>query len=256
MSEKARVTTTDLMAGLRTRFCPPAWAFLPQVRNGTGFERAARTADAVAMGLFPSRGLELHGFEVKAHREDWLRELKMPQKAEEIAQFCESWWIVAPKEVVRPDEVPGHWGLLVPRGTTMMVAKQAKPQKATPIDKLFLAAILRRAQQVITPEAELRAHYEKGKFAGAQETDQYFQHERTQHGELKKAVAEFEKTSGVHIGTWSAGNIGDAVRMVLNGEHLHVQPQLRHMLERLQELQKNVEKELSEMEQKEPVMHA
>ena len=73
----------------------PRWATFPAVRNATGFARQVRTADAIAMALWPSMGLELHGFEIKSHRHDWLRELKKPDKADAIAKHCNRWWIVA-----------------------------------------------------------------------------------------------------------------------------------------------------------------
>jgi len=100
-------TSSDLEEKLSYKFSTPAWAFLPQVRNGTGYLRnTTRTADAIAMSLYPSRGLDLHGFEIKVSRTDWLGELKNPEKAEAIAQFCDYWWIVAPKEIINLDEVP------------------------------------------------------------------------------------------------------------------------------------------------------
>lgn len=73
---------------LRRRYPAPAWAFLEEVRNQTGYARTIRTADALAMSLYPSRGLHLHGFEVKVSRADWFRELNDPKKAEEIAAYC------------------------------------------------------------------------------------------------------------------------------------------------------------------------
>ena len=69
-SEKER-TESDLTDALKARFCLPAWAFFPAVRNAAGFD-ANRTADGIAMSLWPSRGLEVYGFEIKVSRGDWL----------------------------------------------------------------------------------------------------------------------------------------------------------------------------------------
>jgi hypothetical protein len=52
------------------------------------------------MGLWPSRGLKLMGFEIKAGRGDWLGELRNPRKAESIARFCDQWWVVATQDVI------------------------------------------------------------------------------------------------------------------------------------------------------------
>ncbi len=89
---------------LRERFAPPEYAIFFEVANGTG-ATCRRYADAVAMGLFPSRGLELHGIECKSVRSDWLRELTEPAKAEEgWYPFCDRWWVAATSaEIVRKD---------------------------------------------------------------------------------------------------------------------------------------------------------
>ena len=62
------------MALLALRYAPPAYAFFEEVRAQTGYA-AGGSADGLALSLWPSRGIELHGFEVKVSRSDWLREL-------------------------------------------------------------------------------------------------------------------------------------------------------------------------------------
>ena len=44
--KKKAVTAKGIEQLLGNRFCPPAWAFLPQVRSSTG-AGATRTADAI-----------------------------------------------------------------------------------------------------------------------------------------------------------------------------------------------------------------
>jgi hypothetical protein len=50
---------------LRTFYSQPEHVLIPQVRNGTGFT-STRTADAIAMVVWPSRGFALTGIEIKA----------------------------------------------------------------------------------------------------------------------------------------------------------------------------------------------
>ena len=57
--------TVDLERRLRTRYQAPAYAYLPQVGDSTGYS-VHRHADAIVMSLWPSRGLHLMGFEIKA----------------------------------------------------------------------------------------------------------------------------------------------------------------------------------------------
>jgi hypothetical protein len=145
----------DLLERLAARHQPPAWAFLRHVADGTGVNKL-RTADAMAMSLWPSRGLELHGFEVKSYRSDWLRELKAPAKADELASRCHRWWIVAPgTDVVRLEEVPRTWGLLVADGQGLKVAIDAPGREPLPLEYGFLAALLRRAAEAFCASGAL-----------------------------------------------------------------------------------------------------
>ena len=53
------VTAQAVVAALQRKYASPAWAFITQVRSQTGFataSRPVRTADAIALGLWPSRG--------------------------------------------------------------------------------------------------------------------------------------------------------------------------------------------------------
>lgn len=171
----------EVTEALRARFAPPAWAFLTNVSNGTG-SRANRWADAIAMSVWPSRGLDIHGFEVKISRKDFLRELKDPQKAEEIARFCDYWWIaVGDPEIVKTGELPSAWGLLVPMktkdGVTMRIVVEASKRKAAAVDRTFLASLLRRSSEAYDPvrikeearrEAQASAYEEANKRVAAQ----------------------------------------------------------------------------------------
>lgn len=87
------------------------YAFLRHLRNDAGFD-ARRTFDGAAVSLWPSRGFELHIFEVKVSRSDWLRELKDPVKAEVACQVAERFTMVAPKGVIQPEEIPSTWGYI------------------------------------------------------------------------------------------------------------------------------------------------
>lgn len=211
------------MVALGERYKAPEFALLPQVRNATGYASTTRTADAIAMSLWPSRGLELHGFEIKSARHDWIREVRDPAKAEEIASRCDRWWIVAGAEdLVQPGELPVTWGLLVRRGNALVVAVEAPKLEAAPVDRPFLAALLRKASEVVVSRAEIEAAvvaerervYEEAKATAEKAAKWQQQHLQQRHDELRQAVAEFEKKSGVSIGTWSYGDVGAAVRFL------------------------------------------
>lgn len=64
------MTSADIINALAARYTAPEFAFLTEVRNSVGFSSKVRTADAMAMSLYPSRGLYMIGFEVKVSRAD------------------------------------------------------------------------------------------------------------------------------------------------------------------------------------------
>src|SRR5215831_12205622 len=99
------LSASDICIGMRKRYCAPEWALFFNVANGTG-ARTYRYADAMGMCLFPSRGLELHGFEVKISKSDWKREAADPEKAETIAAYCDRWWVVTPPDLFNGENIP------------------------------------------------------------------------------------------------------------------------------------------------------
>lgn len=109
---------------------------MAHVRSDAGFD-AQRTADFMALDLWPSKGLILHGHEVKISRSDWLNELKDPEKAGAFIPHVDYWWLViADKNMVKDGELPKGWGMMAP-GTDgkLRVIKQA-PRLTEPRIKL------------------------------------------------------------------------------------------------------------------------
>lgn len=126
---------TDLLARLKRHYIKPGelmpgGMFLPEVTLGS------RRADALYVGFFASRGKFLVGHELKVSRSDWLHELDQPGKADVWASECHQWFAVAPStEIVRPEELPHGWGLMVPgRSKTRMeiVVKAALDENRQP----------------------------------------------------------------------------------------------------------------------------
>lgn len=142
-------TEADMLALLRDRYGATygngiRYASAAHVRSHAGFD-ARRTADFVAMDLWPSKGLALHGHEVKVSRADWLVELKQPEKAQEFVPYLDYWWlVVADRRIVRDGELPAGWGLLAPRGNRLaVVVPAARNQNPQPLSRSRLAAFVR-----------------------------------------------------------------------------------------------------------------
>lgn len=217
--------SAKLRKALRRRYPAPGWALLFEVPNGTGGHKS-RVADAVAMGLWPSRGLHLHGFELKAYRSDWLRELKNPKKAETVAQYCDLWWLVTEPDVARVDEIPDAWGWLeLQKGGKLRERKKALMRGGEPLSRSFLAALLRAASAGSTKyvlrddiEQELSDARKEGKELGLREArTRGILQAQSQH-ELVEKVKAFEAATGISISKerpYRIGHVGAAVNQVL-----------------------------------------
>lgn len=207
---------------LTKRFPAGEYALLEEVRNAAGFG-ASRSADAMAMGLWPSRGLRMHGIEVKVSRSDWLREVKNPEKAEAIFKYCDYWWLVTGGEnVAKLEEIPDTWGWLCVKGSRLVTMKEAPTLKPTGFDREFVGALLKRATMGMTATAsiqdEVARSYEAGKKIGESISQNNKSRTELEFERLQKQVKEFETLSGISIARrWDLGEVGQAVKDLVDG---------------------------------------
>lgn len=138
--------TQELLYILSREWPSPNCAFIPEFRSGTGFAREQR-ADAIAMHLWPSKGLKLIGFELKVSRSDWLHEMNSPNKSDHMKQFCDEWYLVVSdlKIVKYAQELPRDWGLMYVEDGKIRILIESKKLLPIPIDRLILASLMRRA---------------------------------------------------------------------------------------------------------------
>lgn len=217
-----------LRKALRAQYPLPQYAVLYEVASGMG-KTFGGYFDAMVMSLFPSRGLDIHGFEIKTDRGDWLKELKDPAKADRIAKFCDFWWLLIGEEgIAKPEEVPNRWGLYVlDEKDKLKAVKRPKKLKAVPPDREFVGAMLRRANEM--------AERERLRSAEAMDKDDFVMKTRAEihkelkkdfaddlematleHKSLKREVETFEEISGIKITKWNGQRMGEAVRLVAN----------------------------------------
>lgn len=226
------VTTPALRDALRVKYPAEAWALCWEVGNATGFS-TNRHADAIAMGLWPSRGLHLHGFELKASRSDWLKELRSPNKAEPIARFCHYWsLVVSDASIVREGELPELWGMLAWQKNGLRIVKEPARRSPDAISLEFLAALLRSAAKpaVELDRQRLREEYARGVNDAKERSDKEVRKAAEQLAELQTKIREFEKASGIELlgfggyGGWNRWGsnperVGRVVQEVLAGQH-------------------------------------
>jgi len=216
------MTAAVVAAMLEKTYGPPAYAFMREVGNSTGFG-CNRHADALALSLWPSRGIYLIGFEIKVSRGDWLRELSDPHKSESIQQYCSKWFVAAGSEsIVEPAELPETWGLLAVSGKRLKTIKQAPPLEPRPLDKKFVAAVLRKAAEA--QAMALKQEYERGKADGTaaafdpdrcnQATTRELEALKCQYNSLRSSVSNFHDASGVQIDNWNGGDVGEIVGLM------------------------------------------
>ncbi len=248
------VTAADVRVALRRRFAAPEWALLFEVGDATG-ARHTRFADAVAMSLWPSRGLELYGMEIKVSRHDWFNERKRPEKAETIAAYCDRWLLVTgPRVVDSVDEIPPAWGWIEFDGEQLVTRKEAIRTDAKVCDRTFLAALLRRAAKTddATVEAEIARRMQQKEEAFESRVQQAVERRLGDRGALVNDVEAFEAAAGFKISefrgfTWNAEETGRAIAALKKSGVDKSYQGLQHAAETLRDCAGRVDEALAEL---------
>lgn len=217
---------------LRQKYPPASYALFSEVGNATG-STTKRHADAVCVSLWPSRGLEVIGFELKASRGDWKRELEDPEKAEAVCKYCDRWYVVAHgKDIVKREELPKTWGLMVAADDKLRTVVEAPLLEPLPLDRKFVASMARAAQKQVEAEVakakqpgedqrwqlkqtireELNADHVKA-------VERAREDERRRWDDIRAAIKDFEQKSGLNMfgmlgQTWKIGRIAEAVKFL------------------------------------------
>lgn len=217
-----KLRTEQVRAALRTRFCQPEWALFFEVADGTGASQR-RWADAMAMNMWGSRGLALHGFEIKVSRSDWKRELANPAKAESIAGLCDFWSIVAPKGMIGFGELPPGWGLLEVDADLKITQCVTGPKNPDPaaFTRSFVASLLRSAakvdESIIRGAIDIaRSDWEKTVEERIRQRTDYL---RSDGAEALKLLDEFKELSGIDLRSykWDAKKLHKALVIAESG---------------------------------------
>lgn len=222
---------------VRKHFPENEYALMQEVRNAAGFN-ASRSADYVAMNLWPSRGLSLNGIEQKSFRSDWTKELKQPEKADAIFKYCDYWWLLTTADnVAKIEEIPEQWGWLHIVKDRVKIIKQAPKLTPCVMDRGFLACILKRA---CNKDGYIKAHTIQDKIEEARQLGESSKNYRLEKLEenlkiLNGQISEFRKYTGIEIGqvdSWRQPNmekIGGAVNSILKGGKEQILRDLNHM---------------------------
>jgi hypothetical protein len=209
----AAVTTGAIMVALRERYCAPEFAFFEEVGDSGSSSRVM--ADGVAINMWYSRGYAITGFEVKASRSDWLRELKQPEKSEPILSKCDFWYLVAPDDVYQIDEVPITWGILSFKDGKLREKRKAPKLEPKPITRAFVAQMFRRgaAKEERDISARVAKELQADRDAYQKRVDDAVARKTRDLKEQADKWARVSREIGGH--EWlDAGDVIDAVRAV------------------------------------------
>jgi len=219
--EKA-ITTADVNQMLWNRYTDKGeHVLLFNVPNIVGIN-SNRYCDAIAVGMWQSSGRLIQGFEIKASRSDWLRELKDVTKADPFIEQCDRWWLVtADASIAKPDEIPLSWGWMTATRSGLRIQKPAQhlPQNETMMKRLWAFALIRRAferggkdsPEFAAMKRELEQQKEREiKDAIARATARI----NPAYQELQDRVEKFERESGMKLDDWRLGNVGKLARAI------------------------------------------
>lgn len=218
MPPKIVITEADLLKRLKAKYPLPEWVFLEQVRSGTG-GNYKRTADALAINCWPSRGFEIQGFEIKSYRADWKKELRDLEKADEIMKYCHRWWIIADKAIVGESEIPITWGWMVPHGDGLMIKTQApllKPAKPGPAFMLSVIRNLSDENAALIKKEDLEVAIEAGVKKRLNDHVGQYKYELSRLKEIENDVHTFERNSGIKIAHWDVSGDGKLAGIVVD----------------------------------------
>lgn len=214
-----KLAAHDLFLRLQGTFSPPAYITLEEVRDATGFD-GTRTADAMAISLYRSRGKSLWGFEFKVSRNDWLKELKQPEKSETILRYCHHWALVVPdKAIVKDGELPSSWGLYVAQKNRLKCVVPAPMLEPIPLDMRMFTAICYAVDQrnARADAAALSKARDEGYKSGVKSTHGAWYED--QYNKMMTTITAFEKASGLNIQCSRVPErIGEVVKLIINGD--------------------------------------
>lgn len=185
-----------------------------EVANGTGGS-ASRRADAISMEFWPSNGCEIVGYEFKVSRSDWLNELKQPEKSQAISQYCDRWYLVAPKGVLGIDELPSTWGYMQVSETRLIKKITAPKKNPIALDKLFMASLLRKNIEKYSDEklliSKISMARKEIKEREESRNKNIIARLENQLRDKQKIITDFKNITGLTLDNWKKDRVMAAI---------------------------------------------
>ena len=195
-----KITSDDIKKALGVQYASPEWYIGFEVGNSTG-SSCRRHADAVAINAYPSKGFEVRGFEIKVSKQDLKAELENGIKSDEIARFCDYWFLVVPKGLTDEFTLPPTWGVIEYVDGKLRQKKRAeKLDKAAPTTG-FLCAMLRGRERLANDAAakvtaEREAQIRQSALWGVKNAEQEL-------SKLREKLNEVKTATGISLDNWT-----------------------------------------------------
>jgi len=215
---------SDLHDQLRARYPADRYALFFEVPDAVSLD-ARRRIDAVAVGVWKSVGRNISGFEFKASRSDWLREVKQVNKADPFIAVCDYFYLVTTDaSIAKIEEVPACWGWLscTPNGLRTQRPATKLPQDKETLPWAFTVGLLRKLQDSLMDSADVRTRINAIHAEARADVDRRVDLaiQRLREGKeletLRNRVKQFEDAAGVQIDNWQAGDVGKIVKSLLD----------------------------------------
>lgn len=233
----------EIFEVLRGHFSDREYALISEVSDDASFR--SRSLDYMAINLWPSRGLAMHGIELKSHRSDWLNEKKNPAKQESHFHYCDYFWLLTENEnVAKLEEIPNNWGWMTIKNGKIKRIKEAPKMNPLECPRSFVTCMLRRAADrtdlvhTSTITDKIKDSYDRGISTSKKDADNW----KKKYEDIKADVSVFEKASGVNISrSWeSKQKIGEAVNFILSGGEEGVIKKINNSKEALEKILKDI----------------
>lgn len=201
MVEKgAKVTSGDIRKALEATYAVPEWYLGFEVGNSTGAS-CRRHADAVAVNAYPSKGFEIRGFEIKVSKQDLKAELENGIKSDEIARFCDYWFLVVPKGLTDGFTLPPTWGVIEYHdGALRQKVKAEKLERAAPTTGFMCAMLRGRERLVLDSAAKVTKEREEQIRRNALWGIKNAEEELTR---LRERLDEIKTSTGISLDGWT-----------------------------------------------------
>lgn len=167
-----KIKASDIKRLIRLRYSgkrnfeAPRWVVLSEIRTNSGFRSkwssgkpfTEKYIDMMAFDCWPSSGFLRVAFEIKTSRSDFLEELKKPEKRWLAMMYSHQFYYVAPKGVIKYDELPPECGWMEVKEKDgklkLRSVCKAPITEASPLPDSFIVSLLRNAYKTGTGKEE------------------------------------------------------------------------------------------------------